>query len=87
MDQGGKILGREQKDGNNEDESTNSTITTEASRETPQRMVVFKPGGNSELEKIRDDIMELINRDKEERQELREMMRNMMAGQIGGNCK
>jgi hypothetical protein len=58
------------------------------SRGTPHReMVVVRQGGNNELEKIKNDIMELLNKDREERQELREMMKNMMAGQIGGNSK
>ena len=85
---GEKLAVPDQMEGVNEEGSTTSTITTEASRDTPkkeERLVGI--GELNELERFKTDILAILGKDRDERQELREMMRNMMAGQLGGSRK
>ena len=85
---GEKLAVPDQMEGANEEGSTTSTITTEASRDAPkkeERLVGI--GELNELERFKTDIMAILDKDKDERQELREMMKNLMAGIIGGPRK
>ena len=78
----------DQMEGVNEEGSTTSTITTEASRETAKkegRMVGI--GESNDLERFKADILDILGKDKDERKESREMMKNLMAGIIGGPRK
>ena len=85
---GERLAVPEQTDGVNEEESTTSTITTEVSRETNKNEGrVMRSGESDELERFKTDVMVMLSKDREERQELREMMKNMMTGLIGGTHK
>ena len=67
-----------------EDEAT-SSITTDTSRgPTITESRVVRTGGLNELERIKTDIVGLLNKDREEREQLRDLMRDMMNGHIGG---
>ena len=44
-------------------------------------------GESNELERFKTDILAILGKDKDKRQELREMMKNLMAGLIGGPRK
>ncbi len=69
----------------NEDESA-SSITTDTSRGTTvTENRVVRTGEPSELERIKADIVGMLNKDREDREQLRDMMRDMMSGHIGGN--
>ncbi len=68
---GAKSAVPENLEGINEEESTNSTITTEASKETAMKEGrIVRREDASELEKIKTDIMDMLNKDQEERTEL-----------------
>ena len=81
---GEKVVAPQQMETVYEDEAT-SSITTETSRATSiTENRVMRTGGLNELEKFKTDIVGLLNKDREDRDQLRGLIRDMMNGNIGG---